>query len=111
MKGAKGRDYEKNIATVLTGQLTFLILYKPALFLGGDMENNSTIQEAIRIRGKIYDILQALVAEHGIGMVLSVFEDVCFIQATSLKIHDKCIDKAKSWNKIGRQLAKIVSDL
>ncbi len=102
---------KKNIATVLTGQRTFLILYRPALFLGGYMENNSTIQEAIRIRGKIYDILQALVAEHGIGTVLSVFEDVCFIQATSLKIHDKCIDKAKSWNKIGRQLAKIVSDL
>lgn len=75
------------------------------------MEDNSTVQEAIRIRGKIYDILQALVAEHGIGMVLSVFEDVCFIQATSLKIHDKRLDKAKSWDKIGKQIAKIISDL
>jgi len=75
------------------------------------MKDNSTIQEAIRTRGQIYDILQALVAEHGIGMVLSVFEDVCFIQATSLKIHDKCPDKAKIWDRIGRQIARIVSDL
>jgi len=44
-------------------------------------------------------------------MVLSVFEDVCFIQATSLKIHDKCLEKSKSWDKIGKQIAKIVSDL
>ena len=75
------------------------------------MEDNSTIQEAIRTRGKIYDILQALVAEHGIGMVLSVFEDVCFIQATSLKIHDKCLEEAKIWDKIGKQIARIASDL
>ena len=75
------------------------------------MKDNSTIQEAIRTRGQIYDILQALVAEHGIGMVLSVFEDVCFIQATSLRIHDKCLEKAKIWDKIGRQISKIVSDL
>jgi len=75
------------------------------------MKDNSTIQAAIRTRGQIYDILQALVAEHGIGMVLSVFEDVCFIQATSLKIHDKCLEKSKSWDKIGKQIAKIVSDL
>lgn len=75
------------------------------------MKNNSTIQAAIRTRGQIYDVLQALVAEHGIGMVLSVFEDVCFIQATSLRIHDKCLEKAKIWDKIGRQISKITADL
>lgn len=71
------------------------------------MENNRIIQEAIKIRGEIYDIIQALVAEHGLGMVLSVLEDVCFIQATSLKIHSKETKKAESWDKIGRQIAQI----
>ncbi len=71
------------------------------------MENNRIIHEAIQIRGEIYDIIQALVAEHGLGMVLSVLEDVCFIQATSLKIHDKEIKKAESWDNIGKQIAKI----
>ncbi|MDH5468271.1 MAG: hypothetical protein OEY25_12715 [Candidatus Aminicenantes bacterium] len=75
------------------------------------MEDNRTIREVIRTRGQVYDILQALVAEHGIGMVLSVFEDVCFIQATSLKVHGKCLEKAKSWDKIGKQIARIVTDL
>jgi hypothetical protein len=71
------------------------------------MENNRIIQEAIKIRGEIYDIIQALVAEHGLGMVLSILEDICFIQATSLRIHDKEIRKAESWDKIGKQIAKI----
>jgi hypothetical protein len=74
------------------------------------MEENRIIQEAINIRGNIYDIIQALVAEHGIGMVLSVLEDVCFIQATSLRIHDKDIGKAESWDNIGVQIAKIKID-
>lgn len=76
-------------------------------FFGGNMKDNRIIQEAIKIRGEIYDIIQALVAEHGIGMVLSVLEDICFIQATSLKIHDKEIKKAELWDKIGQQIAKI----
>jgi len=76
-------------------------------FFGGNMENNRIIQEAIKIRGEIYDIIQALVAEHGIGMVLSVLEDICFIQATSLKIHDKEIKKSELWDRIGKQIAKI----
>ena len=71
------------------------------------MQNNRIIQEAIRIRGNIYDIIRALVAEHGIGMVLSLLEDVCFIQATSLRIHNKEITKAELWDKIGKQIAKI----
>ena len=75
------------------------------------MEDNRAIREAIRTRGKIFDILHALVSEHGIGMVLSVFEDVCFIQATSLKVHNKCVKKAKTWDKIGKQIARIVTDL
>ena len=74
------------------------------------MEENRIIQEAIKIRGNIYDIIQALVAEHGIGMVLSVLEDVCFIQATSLRIHNKDIRKAELWDNIGVQIAKIKSD-
>ncbi len=71
------------------------------------MEDNRIIQEAIKIRGEIYDIIQALVAEHGLGMILSVLEDVCFIQATSLKIHNKEIEKAETWDNIGKQIAKI----
>jgi hypothetical protein len=71
------------------------------------MEDNSIIQEAIKIRGEIYDIIQVLVAEHGLGMVLSVLEDICFIQATSLKIHDKEIKKAETWDNIGKKIARI----
>jgi len=52
------------------------------------MEDNRIIQEAIRIRGNIYDI----------------------IQATSLKIHKKDIRKAELWDKIGKQIAKIKID-
>lgn len=74
------------------------------------MKENRIIQEAIKIRGSIYDIIGALVAEHGIGMVLSVLEDVCFIQATSLKIHKKDIRKSELWDKIGIQIAKIRTD-
>ncbi len=74
------------------------------------MEKNRIIQEAINIRGNIYDIIRALVAEHGIGMVLSVLEDVCFIQATSLKIHHKDIRKSELWDKIGIQITKIKTD-
>ena len=71
------------------------------------MEDNRAIQEAIKIRGEIYDIIKALVAKHGLGTVLSVLEDVCFIQATSLKIHDKETKKAESWDNIGKQISKI----
>jgi hypothetical protein len=74
------------------------------------MENNKIIQEAIRIRGEIFDIIQALVAEHGIGMILSILEDVCFIQATSLKIHKKDTGTAELWDKIGTQITKIKID-
>ncbi len=74
------------------------------------MNENRAIQEAINIRGNIYDIIRALVTEHGIGMVLSVLEDVCFIQATSLKIHHKDTKKAELWDKIGKQITKIKTD-
>lgn len=71
------------------------------------MAENRIIQEAINIRGNIYDIIQALVAEHGIEMILSVLEDVCFIHATSLRIHDKDIGKAELWDNLGQQIASI----
>lgn len=71
------------------------------------MGNESSIKEAIRTRGQIYDIIQALIVEHGIEMILSVLEDVCFIQATSLKIHKKNANDAKYWDGIGMQIAQI----
>lgn len=71
------------------------------------MGNESMIKEAIRTRGQIYDIIQALIVEHGIEMILSVLEDICFIQATSLKIHKKNTNDAKYWDGIGKQITKI----
>ena len=82
------------------------LLFSP----GGIMKDNRIIQEAIRTRGIIYDFINALVLEHGIGMVLSVLEDACFIQATLLRINKREIKKAELWDKIGKQIAKIKID-
>lgn len=71
------------------------------------MGDKRLIQDALRIRGEIYDVINALVAEHGIGMILSILEDICFIQAVSLKIHKKDTKKAELWDKLGIQIAKI----
>lgn len=82
------------------------LLFSP----GGIMKDNRIIQEAIRTRGIIYDFINALVLEHGIGMVLSILEDICFIQATSMKIHKKDIRTAELWDKIGKQITNIKID-
>jgi hypothetical protein len=74
---------------------------------GTSMGNESIIKEAVKTRGEIYDIIKALIVEHGIEMILSVLEDICFIQATSLKIHKKNTDEEKYWDHIGKQITQI----